>query len=199
VNQGAIAVSVDGSPASTAALEYAAALARAQHRPLAGIFVLDTGWVDYIGADWVSARGARRGFLEYVRGQLESHAEAARSRSYQVVSDLDAARFSVVPGDRLDRLCAMMARGEAEVLVAGLDVFQVLGRPNVKRLMKDLQRRVGRAMVIVWHDGATDAAWVPTSPCPGTGPAPDTALGCRQIRTPSFDDDQRNRMRPVGG
>ncbi len=144
----AIAVAVDGSPASSAALDMAHGLAREQGRPLTGIFVLDTGWADYIGNDWQSAAGARQGFLDYIRGQLEAQAEAARHQFAAATEDLGAASFAVIPGEPLEALCEFMAHGSAEMLVVGSEVFQVCGRPSVKRLAHDLARQVDAVRIV---------------------------------------------------
>ncbi|MFN3883829.1 MAG: universal stress protein [Rhodocyclaceae bacterium] len=146
--RGAIAVAVDGSPASAAALAEAVRLARAGEKPLLGVFVLDTGWADYIGNDWQSAAGARQGFLDYIRSQLEAQAETAREQFAAATRDHAAARFTVIPGEPLEALCDLMAQGEADTLVAGKEVFQICGRPSVKTLARDLARRV-RALRIV--------------------------------------------------
>jgi len=145
----AIVVAVDGSQASHGALEQALRLAREQGRPLAGVFVLDSGWADYIGNDWQSARNARQGFLDYVRGQLENQAEEARRQFEAAAAGFGNAHFSVVTGDPLEALCDLMAEGGAQMLVAGREVFQVCGRPSVKRLAKDLPRRIKQPVVIV--------------------------------------------------
>lgn len=145
---GTIAVAIDGSPASEAALAEAVRLARAGERPLLGVFVLDTGWADYIGNDWQSAAGARQDFLDYIRSQLEAQAEAAREQFVAATHDHAAARFVVIPGEPLETLCELMARGEAEALVAGKEVFQICGRPSARTLARDLTRRV-RALLIV--------------------------------------------------
>lgn len=145
---GAIAVAIDGTPASEVPLAEALRLARAADKPLLGVFVLDTGWADYIGNDWQSAAGARQGFLDYIRSQLETQAEAAREQFTAATRNHAAARFMVIPGDPLETLCELMARGEADTLVAGKRVFQVCGRPSAKTLARDLARRV-RALRIV--------------------------------------------------
>lgn len=144
-----IAVAVDGSPASSAALIEALNLAREQHRPLTGVFVLDTGWADYIGNDWQSAAGARQGFLDYIRDQLEAQAEAARHQFVAATNGLENARFAVIPGEPLETLCEIIEYGDAAMLFAGKEVFQVCGRPSVKRLTRELQRRMGSAVTIV--------------------------------------------------
>ncbi|MDI6749654.1 MAG: universal stress protein [Rhodocyclaceae bacterium] len=143
-----IAVAVDGSPASDAPLAEALRLAQAGNRPLIGIFVLDTGWVDYIGNDWQSAAGARQGFLDYIRDQLETQAEAARAQFAAATRDHPAAHFTVIPGDPLETLCKLMARGEAETLIAGKEAFQVCGRPSVKTLARDLAQRVPSLRIV---------------------------------------------------
>ncbi len=145
----AIAVAVDGSEASRGALEQALRLAREQGRPLAGVFVLDSGWADYIGNDWQSARNARQGFLDYIRGQLESQAEEARRQFEAATDGFAEAHFCIIAGDPLEALCDLMAEGKTEMLVAGREVFQVCGRPSVKRLAKDLPRRIKQQVVII--------------------------------------------------
>jgi nucleotide-binding universal stress UspA family protein len=146
---GSVAVAVDGSPASEAALRHALGVARAGGKPLTGVFILDTGWVDFIGNDWQSAAGARQGFLDYIRGQLETQADLARRQFAEATEGVAEATFEVVPGDPLDALIEIMAGGDAEMLVAGREVFQVCGRPSVKRLAKELPRRVRQPVVIV--------------------------------------------------
>ncbi|MDD5295861.1 MAG: universal stress protein [Rhodocyclaceae bacterium] len=145
---GTVAVAVDGSDASVGALAHAIRLARGENRPLAGIFVLDTGWADFIGNDWQSAKGARQGFLDYVLGQLEAQAEEARRQFEAATRELPEALFEVIPGEPLEVLGDFIAHGKAEILVAGREVFQVCGRPSVKRLARDLARRVDRLVIV---------------------------------------------------
>lgn len=160
---GEIAVAVDGSEASDGALAYALQLARTEGRSLTGIYVLDTGWANYIGNDWQSSAGSRQSFLDYVRGQLEAQAEAAREQFTGAAADLPNARFSVIPGDPLEALVNLMATGEADLLVAGPEVFQVCGRPSLKRLARNLVKRVKQRVVIVQpqHRSAASTAVVP--------------------------------------
>jgi nucleotide-binding universal stress UspA family protein len=146
---GAIAVAVDGSPASEAALRHALGLARERRQTLRGVFVLDTGWADFIGNDWQSAAGARQGFLDYVRRNLEAQAEAARQQFSAATAEVADASFEVVPGDPLAALVELMADGSASLLVAGRDVFQVCGRPSVRLLPRELPKRVRQPVVIV--------------------------------------------------
>ena len=148
MSRGRIAVAVDGSEASRGALDYALGLARTEGRPVAGVFVLDTGWADYIGNDWQSAAGARQGFLDYIRGQLEAQAELARAQFDEATIGYDKAEFRIIPGEPLETLCELIEHGDADLLVAGRDVFQVCGRPSVKRLSRDLPRRIQSVQII---------------------------------------------------
>ncbi len=143
-----IAVAVDGSPASTAALSEAVRHAAEERRPLVGVFVLDTGWADFIGNDWQSAAGARQGFLDYVRSQLESQADMARAQFEAAARPLSAARFEVIPGEPLETLVNFLERGEAQWLFLGREAFQVCGRPSSRRLVQDLMRRSPTVRVV---------------------------------------------------
>ncbi len=142
-----VAVAVDGSEASAQALVLALRLAADGQQAIRGVFVLDAGWADYIGNDWQSSRDARQGFLDYVRSHLERQAEVAR-RQFEEAAGLGA-RFSILTGDPLEELCGLIGRGDASTLVAGREVFQVCGRPSLKRLAKDLRRRLGPAAIII--------------------------------------------------
>jgi len=149
---GAIVVAVDGSPASEAALRQATARARAEERPLIGIFVLDTGWADYVGNARAQTEGARRDFLDYATSELEMQIEAARAQFAAATQDfMGDIAFEVVPGDPLDALCEIMACSNRSfsMLVAGREVFQVCGRPGVNRLVHQLQQCVRQPLVIV--------------------------------------------------
>lgn len=149
MSAGTIAVAVDGSEASAGALASAMRKAQAEDRLLAGIFVLDTGWADYIGNDWQSAAGARQGFLDYIRGQLEAQAEAARRQFSAATAGLEKTAFEVIPGEPLETLCELIEQGRADMLFAGKEVFQVCGRPSVKQLTGELRKRVGSAVMVV--------------------------------------------------
>jgi nucleotide-binding universal stress UspA family protein len=136
-----IAVAVDGSPASDGALAEAVKRAAQEGRPLVGVFVIDTGWADFIGNDWQSAAGARQGFLDYIRAQLESQAEAARAQFTAAAHALPASRFEVIAGEPHDALADFLDRGEAQCLFIGRETFQVCGRPSARRLATDIARR----------------------------------------------------------
>lgn len=146
---GAIAVAVDGSDASEAALSEALRLAQERGAALDGIFVLDTGWADFIGNDWQSSRNSRQGFLDYVLEHQKQQAEAARQQFADATEHLADARFRIVSGDPLEALCEWMERPEALMLVVGREVYQVSGRPSVKGLAAKLPKRVRQPVVVV--------------------------------------------------
>lgn len=145
----AVAVAVDGAHASASALEHASWLARRDGAVLHGIFVLDTGWRDFLGNDWQSSAGSRQAFLDYVRRELGKQAAAAQRQFEETTAGLAGAVFHVLAGDPVDELAAWMALGEADTLVAGRSVFQVCGRPSLKSLARDLPRKVRQPVVLL--------------------------------------------------
>ena len=149
MNGAGIAVAVDGSAASRDGLAHAIDLAARATCPLTGIFVLDTGWADYIGNDWQSSAGARQGFLDYVRDQLEAQAEAARRQFEAATAGLPGAAFRVVAGDPLTALCGSLEETGCATLVFGRDVFAVCGRPSARRLARELPRRLRERVTVV--------------------------------------------------
>lgn len=144
----AIAVAVDGTEASRAALDFALGLARARGRALAGVFVIDAGWADFIGNDWQSSRNARQGFLDHMRREQEAQAALAR-RQFERAADLPENRFSVLVGDPAEALIGLMAEGGYEALVIGRGAFEACGRPSVRRLPRALARKVRQPVHLV--------------------------------------------------
>ena len=144
-----IAVAIDGSEASAAALAFAIDLAQREGERLSGVFVLDSGWADFIGNDWQSSRNARQGFLDYVLEELQQQAELARDQFATAASTLPGASFNSLPGVPAEALCEMMRRNEFSALVLGPKTFQCCGRPSVKRLVKDLSRKVRQPLYVV--------------------------------------------------
>jgi nucleotide-binding universal stress UspA family protein len=144
-----IAIAIDGTKASAAALSFAVEKARAEKSQLTGIFVLDTGWVDFIGNDWQSSRNARQGFLDYVRNELEQQMELARRQFEAATADLPGANFTMLPGEPARTLVELMQRGEADAMVLGPEVYQSCGRPSVTRLAKHLKKNVRQPVYVV--------------------------------------------------
>ena len=146
---GSVAVAVDGTVASRDALATALAFARRRGDPLSGVFVLDSGWTDFIGNDWQSSRNARQGFLDYVLEQHRRQAELARRQFEEAAGNFPAAHFRVLVGEPTQALAALMERGEADLLVLGREVFRECARPSVKRLARTLTRKLGEAVFLV--------------------------------------------------
>jgi nucleotide-binding universal stress UspA family protein len=144
-----IIVAVDGSDASQAAVDRAVALARQRHAALTGVFVLDGGWPDYIGNDWQSSKGARQGFLDYIREEQERQAEAAQQQFEGAAHGVPAARFSVQAGDPAEVILQLASAPTTDLLVLSRRVFQVCGRPSLKRLGERLARKATRPLLML--------------------------------------------------
>jgi len=142
-----IAVAIDGSPASVAALDYAVELAQRDGKKLTGVFVIDSEWADFIGNDWQSSRNARQGFLDYMLQQQQEQAGAAGAQFAQATQGLKDASFSVLVGDPPRALVDWMD-GDAEMLVLGQATFQVCGRPSMKGLARSLTKKLRKPVVV---------------------------------------------------
>ncbi len=144
-----IVVAVDGSEASTAAVQQAVSLARQRQLGLTGIFVIDGKWPDYIGNDWQSAKGARQGFLDYIREEQEAQALAAKDQFALATDQLTDANFKVLAGDPTDILSEFARSPETEMLITGKRVFQVSGRPSLKGLATTLVKRATQPVLFL--------------------------------------------------
>lgn len=144
-----IAVTVDGTSASSAVLQRAVATARESGASLVGVFVIDAGWADFIGNDWQSSRNARQGFLDYVREEQHRYADAARAQFDAATGDLPDARFLLLAGEPAEEVVHLMANGGADMLFTASDVFKACGRPSVKSLARTLRRRVRQPVHLV--------------------------------------------------
>ncbi len=144
-----IVVAVDGSEASQDALNHAVNLARQSSTALTGIFIIDTQWADYIGNDWQSAKGARQGFLDYIRKEQEEQAEAARTQFEQATHGMEQASFSVHAGDPTEVLIEQASSENTGILVASRRVFQVSGRPSLKSLAARLAKKASRPLLLL--------------------------------------------------
>jgi len=136
-----IVVAVDGSQVSAAAIEQAVSVARQRHMTLAGVFVIDGNWPDYIGNDWQSSKGARQGFLDYMLKEQEAQAQAAQSQFEEAVGQLPETHFTILAGDPTEVLSKLASEPQTELLVTSKRVFQVSGRPSLKGLAKTLIKR----------------------------------------------------------
>ncbi len=143
-----IVVAVDGSEASQEALNYAVELARQSKSALTGFFVIDGGWPDYIGNDWQSAKGARQGFLDYIRKEQEEQAEAARLQFESAAGDINERRFSILAGDPAEMLITKANAADTGMMVVGQRIFQVSGRPSLRSLSKRLVAKSTRPLTL---------------------------------------------------
>ena len=143
-----IVVAIDGSAASQEALNQAANIARQSHADLTGVFVIDSQWADFIGNDWQSSKGARQGFLDYIREEQELQAEAARKQFEATVNGMPAAMFSVEAGDPVEVVLQLASKPSIDLLVLSRRVFQVSGRPSLKTLGERLARKATRPFLL---------------------------------------------------
>lgn len=145
---GNIVVAIDGSDASQEALRHAVELARQSKACLTGLFVVDTQWADFIGSDWQSAKGARQGFLDYIREEQEQQAETARAQFALATQGMEQVSFTVLAGDPTEILVAHATSANADILIAGRRVFQVSGRPSLRTLASILEQRASRPLLL---------------------------------------------------
>jgi nucleotide-binding universal stress UspA family protein len=136
-----ILVAVDGAEASREALEQAVWLTRQGSAALTGLFVIDTGWADFIGNDWQSSACARRGFLDYVDQEQQAQAEAARAQFEAATHGLADVRWSVFAGHPVAVLLDRLNQPSTDLLIFGRRTFQVSGRPSLKRAAYTLARQ----------------------------------------------------------
>jgi nucleotide-binding universal stress UspA family protein len=145
---GSIAVAVDGSEGSRVPLAAAAALALERGAELVGLFVMDTGWADFIGSDWQSSRNARQGFLDYVREAQEGQAGQARRQFEAAAAGVPRARFDILTGEPAEVLLRYLSASGPELLLMSRDAYQVCGRPSLKRLAGLLEKKAASPVVI---------------------------------------------------
>jgi nucleotide-binding universal stress UspA family protein len=100
--------------------------------------MMDNRWDDFIGNDWQSSRNARQGFLDYVAAEAGRQATAAAHQFTAATEGLPGAYFETRSGDPAEVLQALAADPSTSLLVLGRRVFQVVGRPSIKRLARDL-------------------------------------------------------------
>lgn len=140
---------VDGSAVSQPVIDKAAALAGRFDCELAGIFVVDGGWPDYIGNDWQSSTGARQGFLDHVRREQEEQGEKARTQFTGATAGLQRSHFEIVGGDPISTLVALATNPATGLLIVSRRVFQVSGRPSLKTLAKTLAAKSTQPLLLM--------------------------------------------------
>lgn len=140
---------VDGSAVSQPVADTAASLAGGFDCELAGIFVIDDGWPDYIGNDWQSSKGARQGFLDHVRQEQEEQAAKARAQFDAAAVGLPRKNFEIIGGDPVPSIVALATAPATGLLVVSRRVFQVSGRPSLKTLAKTLGEKAARPLLLL--------------------------------------------------
>ena len=140
---------VDGSAVSQPVVDGAASLAGQFDCELAGIFVIDAGWPDYIGNDWQSAKGARQGFLDHVQREQEEQAEKARAQFTAATAGLPRSSFEALGGDPIPTIVALASDPATGLLVVSRRVFQVSGRPSLKSLAKTLAAKATQPLLLL--------------------------------------------------
>ncbi|WP_295392290.1 universal stress protein [uncultured Thiodictyon sp.] len=146
---GHILVALDGSPACAAALGHACWLARQGDSTLTGLFVIDTGWADFIGNDWQSSSNARQGFLDHIGREQDAQAQAARSQFAEAAAGLGDARFELAAGDPVRVLLARLNDPGTDLCIFARRTFQVSGRPSLKSAARALARHATRPLLLL--------------------------------------------------
>lgn len=144
-----ITVAVDGSPASDLPLGHAIEQARQNDAVLTGIFIIDGQWADFIGNDWQSSKGARQGFLDYILQEQEAQAQLAQDQFRQAAADWPQASFEVLAGDPIGKLLELASSANTDLLITSRRVFQVSGRPILKTLASQLEKRASCPLLLL--------------------------------------------------
>lgn len=144
-----ITVAVDGSQASELPLGHAIHHARQNNAVLTGIFIIDGQWPDFIGNDWQSSKGARQGFLDYIRAEQEAQALLAQTQFREAVGDWPQAVFEVLAGDPISMLVKRATLDSTDLLITSRRVFQVSGRPSLKTLARELAQRASCPLLLL--------------------------------------------------
>ncbi len=146
-----IVVAVDGAEVSAAAIEHAIQFARQRRLALTGVFIIDGNWPDYIGNDWQSAKGARQGFLDYIREEQEAQAATAEQQFTRATgaAELADASFQLLAGDPAATLQEIARDPATALLVTSKRVFQVSGRPSLKGLATNLAKQASQPLLLL--------------------------------------------------
>jgi nucleotide-binding universal stress UspA family protein len=140
---------IDGSAVSQPVVDKAQSLAGRFDCELAGIFVMDDGWPDFIGNDWQSSKGARQGFLDHVRQEQEEQAEKARAQFTVATDRLPRASFEVLGGDPVPTIVGFANDPATGLLIVSRRVFQVSGRPSLKSLAATLAAKATQPLLLL--------------------------------------------------
>jgi nucleotide-binding universal stress UspA family protein len=140
---------VDGAAVSQPVVDKAQSLAGRFDCELAGIFVMDDGWPDFIGNDWQSSKGARQGFLDHVHREQVEQAEKARAQFTAAAMGLPRSNFEVLGGDPVSTIAALANDPATDLLIVSRRVFQVSGRPSLKSLAGTLAAKATQPLLLL--------------------------------------------------
>jgi nucleotide-binding universal stress UspA family protein len=140
---------VDGSAASQPVVDGTVALAGRFGCELAGIFVIDDGWPDYIGNDWQSTEGVRQEFLDHVGREQEAQAAKARAQFAAATASLPRSSFKVIVGDPIATVAALASDPATGLLAVSRRVFQVSGRPSLKSMARTLAAKATQPLLLL--------------------------------------------------
>jgi hypothetical protein len=99
--------------------------------------------------DWQSAKGARQGFLDYVRREQEAQAEKARAQFAAVTAELPRSSFKAFGGDPVPTIVALANDPATGLLVVSRRAFQVSGRPSLKSMASTLAAKATRPFLLM--------------------------------------------------
>ncbi|EHQ91270.1 universal stress protein [Desulfosporosinus youngiae] len=72
---GQILLITDGSPSADAAVQMATELSLGLKQPLRAVFILDEGWKNFLGDEWINTSSTRMKFFHWFEDGLHKHSE----------------------------------------------------------------------------------------------------------------------------
>lgn len=72
---GQILLITDGSPSADAAVQMATDMSLALKLPLRAVFILDEGWKNFLGDEWINTSSTRMRFFHWFEDGLHKHSE----------------------------------------------------------------------------------------------------------------------------
>ena len=72
---GQILLITDGSPSADAAVQMATELSLSLKQPLRAVFILDEGWKNFLGDEWINTSSTRMKFFHWFEDGLHKHSE----------------------------------------------------------------------------------------------------------------------------
>lgn len=84
---GQILLVTDGSPSADAAGKTAIEMAQSMKLPLRAVFILDEGWRNLLGDEWINTSSTRMRFFHWFEDGLKSYAETVLAKFRQQAND----------------------------------------------------------------------------------------------------------------